>query len=137
MNDKTILRGYDIDGTLCESPPKRNKPYFKQTGDERRLHDQKIREHIRNAKVIRQPIPPYIVVTGRKEMYREDTIAWFKENFDVQPISIHMLQKGRTRDNMIELKHRVCKEHNISIYYEDDQKIAVALADSGINVVKV
>lgn len=132
-----LLRGYDIDGTLCESPPKREKPFFKQTGVERRQYDAQIEAHIQSAKVIRHPEPPYIVITGRKEMYRGITEQWFRENFDVQPLAIYMLHKSRTRENMIELKHRVCKEHNVSIYYEDDEQIAMALADSGINVVKV
>ena len=131
------MRGYDLDGTLCVPGPKREKSFFKQTGIERRAHEAKVVNHYKTAKKIREPEAPYIIATGRKEKYREETIEWLKSNVTVQPIAVVMLTKGRNADNMIELKIDACLKYDVAVYYEDDLKIARALADAGINVIKV
>ncbi len=128
--------GYDIDGTLCVPGPKRNKPFFKQNGPERKAHEEKTRIHMLNAEVMRIPSEPFILITGRKEKWRSETEEWIRKQ-GWKPEGLYMLQEGRTRANMIKLKVKVCKELNVSVYYEDDLKIAKAMAREGINVVRV
>ncbi len=128
--------GYDIDGTLCAPGPKRNKPFFKQNGPERKAFEEETRIHMLNAKVIRVPEEPYVLITGRKEKWRGETMEWVKKQ-GWKPEGLYMLQEGRTRANMIKLKVKICQELNITVYYEDDLKIATAVAKAGINVIKV
>ncbi len=128
--------GYDIDGTLCASGPKRNKPFFKQNGPERKAFEEEIRIHMLNAEVTRVPEEPFVLITGRKEKWRPETEEWLKkQGWNHQ--GLYMLQEGRTRANMIKLKVKICQELNIEVYYEDDLKIATAISKADINVVKV
>ena len=43
------LSGYDLDGTLCSVGPKRDKPYFRQSGKERAEFEIQYRRHCREA----------------------------------------------------------------------------------------
>ena len=128
--------GYDLDGTLCEGPPKRSKPYFKQNGAERKAYEEVRREHYRTAREIRTPKTPFVVITGRSEKYRDETEAWLSEH-GFEPVAVEMLQTSRTRENMIEHKLAACRKHAVTQYWEDDSKIAQALGMAGICVVKV
>lgn len=130
--------GYDLDGTICESAPKRNKPYFHQNGAERAAHNQARLEHFRHAEKIRDPDPdqPYVIITARAEKDRAETEEWLANN-NLKPIALEMLQTSRTRRNMVEHKIAACRRHKVIRYYEDDLKIAEAIAASGTAVVLV
>lgn len=130
------LYGYDLDGTLCEKPPRRDKPYFKQTGPERREYEKIRREHYRNAKLLMEPKEPFVIITGRSSKYRIITEMWCVEN-GLKPEEIFMLTAQRTRKNMIAHKIEKCKRAGVDLYFEDDPKIARAMTKAGIPVVLI
>lgn len=130
------LIGYDLDGTLCPSGPKREKPYFKQTGPERRAYQNKQREHYCTAPLILEPQTPFVIVTGRKKIFRPETEAWVQRH-GLEPEGLYMLEGARTRQNMIAHKLAWCKKLSVARYYEDDEKIASALSEYGVIVVLV
>jgi uncharacterized HAD superfamily protein len=128
--------GYDLDGTLCEAGPKRPKPYFHQTGPERKAFDEERRKHYASAALIREPRGPYVIITGRSEVFREETEGWL-EKMGLKPIALLMMEGARTRDNMIAHKIDCCRRLKVRVYYEDDPKIAKAMAAAGIAVILV
>ena len=131
-----LVRAYDLDGTLCDHTPKRGKSFFKQTGEERRAYEQILRNHYRNALLIRKPIEPFVIITGRKEKFRSETEAWLADH-GLRPLRVYMLKEARTRENMIRHKAGSFREAGASIYYEDDPEIAKDLAGLGVPVVLV
>lgn len=131
-----LLRGYDLDGTLCTPPRKREKPYFRQSGAERAAYEEYRRQHAKTAGLIRQPEPPFVVITGRPERYRGETEVWLREN-GLRPVGLFMMETARTRKAMISHKAAICKEMGVAVYFEDDPKIAAALAAEGIVVARV
>lgn len=126
------LNGYDLDGTLVERSPRRSKPFIKQSGAERAAHDLLYREHCRSAKLIRKPTGNYVIITGRRETVRTETLEFLRAN-NLNPLQICFLDKSRTKQNMIEFKLRKCTELGVTAFFEDDPAIAKALARKGIN----
>jgi len=132
-----MIIGYDLDGTICDGTPKRSKPYFKQTGLERKAYEQVKINHYRNANVVMRPnVDNFIIITGRNEKYREVTREWLKAN-NINPEALYMHKGQRTRKEMIAFKLKTCREYHVSLYYEDDPKIAKALVSPEMTVILV
>ena len=130
------LVGYDLDGTLTPNRPPRNKPYFKQNGAERRAHEVERLEHYRTSPVTLRPTGDWCIISGRPVRYLDATLAWIKAH-DLDPLSVDLMNMTVTRANQITHKIICCKSRFVVRYYEDDPKIAAALARAGIPVVLV
>lgn len=123
--------GYDLDGTICVSGPKREKPYFKQTGEERRAHEELLKEHYKSAEIFLRPSQlQFYIITARKEKYRKETNFLLEEN-SIRPMQLFMLpnKTPRTREQMIIFKAYWIERLCLKMYYEDDKKIAKALSE--------
>jgi len=130
------LYAYDLDGTLCDPAPPRNKPYFKQSGSERREYEKIRRDHHRNAKLLMRPKEPFVIITGRSLKYRDHLDYWLDKN-NLKPERVYMLTAPRTRKNMITHKIESFRKSGAVLYFEDDPKIARAMAKAGIPVVLI
>lgn len=118
--------GFDLDGVLCESF-KNDKPYFKSSGEERKVLKKLRLNHYSTAKKIRNTHGKEVyIITGRKECVRSQTIEWLEKN-GIFYHKLLMLSKARTRDNMIEFKKDMIEYYHIDTFYEDDPKIVRAL----------
>ena len=124
--------GYDLDGTIC-SRCEINKSYFKCNGTERKAF-RKIRErHIQTAELIRTPTEKqFYIVTSRPPKSRLMTLQWLYEK-GIKPFGTFFMDLPRKRDNMIEYKAKMIKILDLRKYYEDDPKIAKALAKKCLN----
>lgn len=128
------LYGYDLDGTLCESCPPRDKPYSQQSGTERKLYEQVRQGHMFNARVLLSPKRPFVIITGRsKKKSQAITWLWLKMN-KLYPQAVFFLEAPRTRPNMIAHKVGWCQTMGITKFFEDDPKIVSAMRKAGINV---
>lgn len=130
------LNGYDLVGTLIPPAPKRSKPFFKQSAAERAQHVQNVLAHLRAAPLLRQPRPRFVIITGLTELYRPAVEEWLSAN-NLKPDGVYYLQTSRTRAHMIEHKLGTALKLGVSVYFEDDPKIAKALAAGGLQVVLV
>lgn len=130
------LIGYDLDGTLVPGKPARNKPYFRQTGPERKAYDVIRREHYKNAPLVRMPSKQFVLISGRPIRYESETLFWVDFN-GLKPDGIYLMDNVVTRKNQIAHKIEVLRRLGISRYYEDDPKIARALTRLGISVILV
>jgi len=122
------LVGYDLDGVLCDPPPPRSKPYRLQTGAERQVYEQVRRAHYRIATALLKPEDvPYVVITGRKERWRADTLAWL-EAHGLRPVALYMNRGPRTRQAMIAFKAEVINRLGLARFHEDDATIVRRLS---------
>ena len=129
--------GYDLDGTLCNKPPKRDKPFFQQNGEERSAYEEEKLHHYVNAKRTKLiPVQPFVIITGRSAKYLQPTLRWLEKN-DLHPEAVVLMETSRTRENMIAHKVDQCKNYQVIQYYEDDEKIAKAMTSEGITVILV
>ena len=130
------MNGYDLDGTLSVNinSPKREKPYFKQTGKERQMFEEEKLHHYVNAKRTSLiPIKPFVVISGRSIRYLQPTIRWLEKK-GLEPEAVLLMDMSRTRENMIAHKIDMCRKLKVVHYYEDDPKIAKAMSKAGITV---
>jgi len=129
------MNGYDLDGTLCNNTPKRDKPFFHQNGEEGKMYEEEKLHHYVNAKRTELvPVKPFVVISGRSIKYLQPTIRWL-EKHGLEPEAVLLMDASRTRDNMIAHKVDMCKKFNVVCYYEDDPKIAKAMTQENIIVI--
>jgi len=108
------MRGYDLDGVIADTPPKKK----------RHLTNKEVIERYNQALPLIDPPPPYIIITARKPIYREITLKWIKKYGINPPSHIEFMTYPRTQKNMIKHKKEQIKHHNITEFYEDDPVIA-------------
>ena len=131
------LYGYDIDGVLCESTPKREKPFFSQNSAERAEHKSKLLAHYENARrttVI--PKEPFIAITGRPSWAEDATLKWF-DRVGLKPVKVLLNPFRRTREDMIKHKTEACLRNGVAIFFEDDPQIAKAVQKIGVPTVLI
>jgi hypothetical protein len=121
-----MIVGYDLDGTICEKSSI-DKKWGDCNGMERKAF-QLIREtHYKTAQLVFRPVEKeYTIITARNKKYAEITLQWLVLA-SLSPISIHFIDRARTRDNMIEYKSEKINELGLDKYYEDDEKIVSKL----------
>lgn len=121
------LAGYDLDGVLIAKPPSREKPFFRQTGEERLDYQKRRREFSLKAELKREPEDkPYVIITARPQWLQKETYAWI-EKVGLKPKAVVFIDRPRTRRNIIAFKEKVIRRLEITTFYEDDKKIARAL----------
>ncbi len=130
------LLGYDLDGTLCDTGPMREKSYHQQTSEERREYDEALQVHYQTARVLRRPKGPFVIITGRQEKFRPETEMWLASN-NIHPCALEMMSTTPSIRHMVEHKVHWCRHYGVSVYYEDDPHIAAGMKALGINVIKV
>lgn len=128
--------GYDLDGTLCDRSPKRDKPSSQQTVEEQAEYDWRLRQHYRNAVLTAKPEEPFVVISGRCDCYEAETLTWLAEH-ELHPIAVELLHGARTKANRIAHKLAKCTEYGVQRYYDDDEEIARALSAAGITVILI
>jgi len=121
--DKEVETGFDLDGVLTVMP-KRPKPFFQQTGAERKVFTEKKLQWFLDAPCLWNPQRPGHLITGRRENRRGLTEQWLSLN-SVRYKALHMMdtKKSLTFDNIIEHKINKIKELGIKRYFEDDEKL--------------
>jgi hypothetical protein len=67
-----------------------------------------------------------IIITSRREKYKAETLNWLKNN-GVEYKEIHFMTVARTFASIVAYKTEKIKELGVTVYYEDDKKIARAL----------
>jgi len=130
--------GYDMDGVICDPSPARPKPYFKQTGEERKEFELNLIQHYLTARKRTDPLGEWCVISGRSEKYLPYTVKWLVSK-ELHPTGIYLRPKElpKTRESMIEHKAFWCQELKLEVFYDDDEKIVKALTALGIYTVLV
>jgi hypothetical protein len=120
------LIGYDLDGVICRNSPKRKKPFFKQTGAERKEYQEERLIHFKNVEVKLKPMEEFIIITARKLKEKVVTLEWLKKN-NLNPKEVYFLEGTKTRENIIKYKAGVINKNKLEKYYDDDEKICKKL----------
>lgn len=115
------IYGYDLDGVLAIMS-KRDKPFSKQNGYERREFERIRAEMYENSPLLLQPLKPFYIISGRKEKYRNISDNWIKKN-KLYPIKTFYLEEGKNFENILKLKINKIKDNKVTVYYEDDPKL--------------
>jgi hypothetical protein len=74
-----LMVGYDLDGVLCPML-QRLKPFFKSTGEERKLFDSLKKFWVENAPILQRPTGDYYIISGRGNKLKTETETWIKKN---------------------------------------------------------
>jgi len=133
----SMLIGYDLDGVLCDKPPKRGKPYSRQKKAEREAYAAELLRHYTTAAVRFVPQGRFVIVSGRSARYRSEIEAWVRRNGLSHCEGIYLNPKTRTRRNMVEHKINICRQLDVGLFYEDDPAIARQIERAGIPVMLV
>jgi hypothetical protein len=123
-----MVRAYDLDGTLRGPWPKRPKPFFHQTGEERRAFDEMCQRHCQEVECLMVPPPdePYVIITSCHPKFIDNTLEWLEQH-GFSNYTIEFIDRARVRQNMIDFKAEMIDKYGVTVYYEDDVTIARAL----------
>jgi uncharacterized HAD superfamily protein len=114
---------YDFDGVLCPMA-KRDKPFFKQSGEERKIYNFLKLEYIKNAPLIFKPKEKnFYIISARRERFRLETEEWLKKH-NIKPIETILMENiSLTFEHCVEHKLNWLKKLKVNKFYEDDVKI--------------
>lgn len=127
---------YDLDGVLCEAfVPSMLKPWRKMNGEERARR--KLEQKTFYQETTRLYIPPVLefhIITARKKIEAEQaTRFWLTENFPGAKYHLHMLEVGRTIENVVEFKSSVLQKIGATDYAEDNRNIVRGLRKKNLD----
>jgi hypothetical protein len=118
-----MKRGFDIDGVL--TPLLRfNKKWKNLKGAERKKYLKAKREHYKKFDCYFELIKDDVLITGRRETYKNITLQWLKSVCKPGIPEVKFLPNGVFKHNGTITKHKAewINKLNIGIFYEDDLK---------------
>lgn len=113
--------GIDFDGILCGDCPR-----------DCDTDDQKYIDWIRSVEPIRhaKPFGVPLVVTGRLERYRDETVQWCKRNRqEVKAFRFGPWASAKERNHIADWKAKMCLELNLTGFVESDARQAARIAE--------
>lgn len=119
-----------MDGVLAVGPQQNETPWRHMKGLQRKAHLDSLIEWYANAPRIYAPSEPaFLIVTARKNSaaVREATLNWIHGAFPNQIVTLEMLDKSRSIENVVEFKTAVLRKYQVEDYTEDNRKIVNAL----------
>ena len=115
---------YDLDGVLAEAPPAYVKPWRKMTGPERAAQITRTIDHYLVAHSLFSPEPgDFHVITARKVTTRKVSLDWLERRFGQRVLELHMLEEGRTIENVVRFKADVLRRIGATDYAEDNRTV--------------
>lgn len=127
---------YDLDGVLCEPPPRPAKAWRWMSGPERNAWRERMAEFKQRARVLHQPSPAEMlrlrVITARSEVEREQAEWWLRENFPHFELELVMLPLGVARSvpNVVAHKAAAIAKFGATDHAEDYRPVVRGLREA-------
>lgn len=120
---------FDLDGVLCDAfRASSAKSWRRMSGAERTQRREELATfYVAALPLFRPTCAKFHVVTARKESERVVTQAWLTEHLGERVMSLHMLNVGRTIENVVAFKADALRELGATDFHEDNRQIVRGL----------